>query len=147
MNTPSHSVTVVRTLNASAENLYAAWTNPAYMRMWLAMFVHADVRVGGSYRLENLSGGSRDGFVGEYQILEPGRRILKTFSHTSTEPDTFVDEYLDVKLTPLAASVTELTLTNAWKGQGMSPDEIEGLKRGWWQWLDLLDALFCGIAA
>jgi uncharacterized protein YndB with AHSA1/START domain len=67
---------------------------------------------------------------------------VQTFSHTGTKPNTFVDELVEVTFRPLGPTLTEITLTNGWNGQGMTPEEGETLKEGWSQWLDLLDAIF-----
>ena len=37
-----NAVTIVRVINASADELYAAWTDPALMRRWMATIVEAD---------------------------------------------------------------------------------------------------------
>jgi uncharacterized protein YndB with AHSA1/START domain len=136
---PEHGVTIVRQIAASAEELYAAWTEPAIMRTWLAKIVDADVRIGGSYRIENHDGETVNVHRGEYRVLEPGRRIVMTFRHDATEPGTYEDEYVEVTLRPLGPKLTELTLTNGWNGLGMTDGESDALKDGWNQWVTMLD--------
>jgi uncharacterized protein YndB with AHSA1/START domain len=134
-----HSATIVRVINASVNELYAAWTEPMIMKRWLATVVEADVRVGGKFRIENHEkDGTVNAFTGEYRVLEPGKRIVQTFHHVSAKPGTYEDELLEVKLKPLATGVTELRLINRWKGAAMSDAELESLEAGWSQWLDLL---------
>jgi uncharacterized protein YndB with AHSA1/START domain len=136
-----HSATIVRVINASVNELYAAWTEPMIMKRWLATVVEADVRVGGKFRIENHEkDGTVNAFTGEYRVLEPGKRIVQTFHHVSAKPGTYEDELLEVKLKALAAGVTELRLINSWKGAAMSEAELEALEAGWSQWLDLLIA-------
>ena len=136
-----HSATIVRVINASANELYAAWTEPQIMKRWLATVVEADVRVGGRFRIENHEkDGTVNAFTGEYRVLEPGSRIVQTFHHVSAKPGTYEDELLEVKLKPLATGVTELRLINSWKGSAMSEAELQALEAGWSQWLDLLIA-------
>ena len=134
-----HSATIVRVINASVTELYAAWTEPMIMKRWLATVVEADVRVGGKFRIENHEkDGTINAFTGEYRVLEPGKRIVQTFHHVSAKAGTYEDELLEVKLKPLATGVTELRLINSWKGSAMSEAELEALEAGWSQWLDLL---------
>lgn len=141
MPDPEHSATIVRVINAPVNELYAAWTEPMIMRRWLATVVEADVRVGGTFRIENHEkDGTVNAFTGEYRVLEPGKRIVQTFHHVSAKPGTHEDELLEVKLRALAPSVTELRLINSWKGAAMSDAELEALEAGWAEWLDLLIA-------
>ena len=136
-----HSATIVRVINASVTELYAAWTEPMIMKRWLATVVEADVRVGGQFRIENHEkDGKVNAFTGEYRVLEPGKRIVQTFHHVSAKVGTYEDELLEVKLEPLATGVTELRLINSWKGAAMSEAEVEAFEAGWSQWLELLIA-------
>ena len=135
-----HSATIVRVINASVNELYAAWTEPMIMKRWLATVVEADVRVGGQFRIENHENGRVNAFTGEYRVLEPGKRIVQTFQHVSAKPGTYDDELLEVKLKPIAAGVTELRLVNSWKGAPMGEAELGAFEAGWAQWLDLLIA-------
>jgi uncharacterized protein YndB with AHSA1/START domain len=111
------------------------------MRLWLAKELEADVRVGGRYRIDN---GGENGVLfvhtGEYYVLDPGKRIVMSFRHISTLPDTYVDEYVEVLFRPIEPNLTELTLTNGWDGLGMSDEEAAALRNGWNEWLDLLES-------
>jgi uncharacterized protein YndB with AHSA1/START domain len=134
-----HAVTIVRVVDATPAEVYAAWTEPALMRRWLATVVEADVRVGGRFRLEcHEADGSINAFTGEYLALEPGRRIVKTFVNVATPAGTYQDEQVEVSLRALPDGRTELTLRNGWNGQGPTPDETRGLAQGWNEWIDLL---------
>ena len=136
-----HSFIVTRTVKASVDEAYRAWTDPALMRSWFGTVVEADVRVGGRYRVENHE---PDGQIykhkGEYLVLEPGRRIVKTFVFDGEGFPDFVNLYSDEILTITFRAVgprsTEVTLTNAWNGKGMSAEEKENLAQGWADWLD-----------
>lgn len=135
------SATIVKVINASVNELYAAWTEPQIMKRWLATVVDADVRVGGKFRIENHEkDGTVNAFTGEYKVIEPGQRIVQTFHHESAKSGLYEDELLEVKFKQLAAGVTELRLINSWKGAAMSDEEREALDAGWNQWLDLLIA-------
>ena len=135
-----HAVTIVRVVDATPDEVYAAWTEPALMRRWLATVVEADVRVGGRFRLEcHEEDGSINLFTGEYRALEPGRRIVKTFVNEATPAGAYQDEQVEVILRALPDGRTELTLRNGWNGLGPTPDEVGGLEQGWNAWIDLLD--------
>ena len=146
-NAPANTVVVVRTLDASADNVYAAWTNPTVMRRWLATVVETDLRVGGRYRIAiHEDDGTVNVFTGEYQVLEPGRRIVKTFRHHSAKPGEYVDEFVDVTLRPLGPNRTELTLVNGWTTPSATNQQLEAVKEGFNRWLDLLEAALGQIA-
>ena len=63
MTTPttSHVVHLTRTIKASREAVFRAWTEPEQMKQWMAPegmdlpVVEADVRVGGAYQIQMLS--------------------------------------------------------------------------------------------
>ncbi len=137
---PEHRFRTTRTVKASLADAYAAWTDPGLMRKWFGTVVEAEVRVGGHYRVENHE---PDGNVfkhkGEYLVLEPERRIVKTFVFDGEGFPDYASEYSDETITitfrALGPRSTEVTLTNSWNGKGMSPDELENLGKGWADWL------------
>ncbi|HEX6050586.1 MAG TPA: SRPBCC domain-containing protein [Gemmatimonadaceae bacterium] len=136
-----NALTVVRVINASADELYAAWTDPAIMRRWMATIVDADVRVGGRYRITiHEDDGSVNTFTGEYRVLEPGKRLVKTFRHHSANPGEYEDEYVDVTFRALGPRRTELTLVNGWSGRPVTAEEQDGMREGFRVWLDQLEA-------
>ena len=141
MTTVPHSVTLVRTIAASPETLYAAWTEPDRMRQWYATIVDADVRVGGRYRIElHEADGTANGFTGEYLELTPPSRIAFTFTHHSEKPeDGISDEKVVVTFRPIEPGRTELTLVNSWTGPEFEPSLYEGLRGGWEEWIDRLE--------
>ena len=47
-----HVVTIDRVINASANELYAAWTELPILTRWLAPTLDADIRVGGTFKLD-----------------------------------------------------------------------------------------------
>ena len=140
MDHAEHSVTISWTINASADAIYAAWTEPEIMRTWLAEIVEADVRIGGQYKIENHE---EDGTVnihrGEFRELELGRRVLMTFRHDSTEPGTYVGEFVEVTLRPLGPNQTELTLTNGWNVTPLSDEDADAIRAGWNNWIDMME--------
>lgn len=138
-----HALTTVRIVNASIEAVYAAWTEPTRMRAWLATHVDADVRVGGKYRITvDEADGSHNSFAGEYLVLEPPHRIVKTFSHDESPSRGILDERLEVTLRALGSKRTELTLVDAWSGDALGAEERLGGLKGWSEWVDLLEKTF-----
>ncbi len=141
MTEQMNAVTIVRVINASADDLYAAWTDPSIMRRWMATIVEADVQVGGRYRITiHEDDGSVNTFTGEYRVLEPGRRLVKTFRHHSAKPGEYEDEYVDVSFRALGPRRTELTLVNGWSGRPATAEELDGVREGFRIWLDQLEA-------
>lgn len=136
----THSFQIVRTVKASAEEAYAAWTDPVLMRRWFGTVVEADVRVGGQYRVENHEA---DGQIykhkGEYRVLEPGRRIVMTFTFDGDQSGyagLYSDEIITIQFRSLAPQLTEVTLINSWNGKGMNDEEKQRLDEGWGDWFD-----------
>jgi uncharacterized protein YndB with AHSA1/START domain len=147
MRTPEQSTTVTRVFDASADTLYAAWTDPKIMERWMAQTVEADVRVGGRYRNELDAGGASFVHTGEYVALEPGRRIVQTFhaGPAGSMPEAagaHTNEFLDIQLRPLGLSQTELTLTDGWDGEALDEEGEQAAKQAWNGWLDQLQKLF-----
>ena len=143
MSRPEHVVSVTRVIDAPAEAVYAAWTDPAIMQRWMARKVEADVRVGGRYRNE-VDAGEAGTFVhtGEYLVLDPGRRIVQTFGVESEAESPYRDERLEVTLRPLEPGRTELTLSDGWDGPGLDDADEAAATAAWSAWLDDLAKVF-----
>ena len=143
MSSPDHAVSVTRVIDAPADAVYAAWTDPATMQRWMARNVEADVRVGGRYRNE-VDASEAGTFVhtGEYLVLEPGRRIVQTFGVDSAEASPYRDERLEVTLRPLGPERTELTLIDGWDGPGLDEADEAATRQAWSGWIDELVKLF-----
>lgn len=146
MPSPQHTLTLVRTIEAPAALIYAAWTEPRVMRGWLARRVEADVRVGGRYRIENLlEDGSVFGFHGEYLELDPDRRIVQSFLGDEAEPE-IQDPFIEVTLRPADGFSTELTLSYCWDGKALDAQARADVLDGWSSWLDQLDDMFAQLS-
>lgn len=139
-----HRVTVVRTIAASREAIYAAWTEPEKMRQWSATVVDADVRVGGRYRIElHEDDGAVNGFTGEYLELTPPTRVAFTLTHNSQTPeDRISDEKVEVTFREVEPGRTELTLVNSWTGPEFEPSYYDELRSGWEEWVNRLEKVF-----
>ena len=141
MPDPTHSITMIRTVNAPVDAVYAAWTEPDRMARWVGE-VEADVRPGGRYRFESDAGdGNTFVFTGEYLALEPGHRVRQTFlAGEADTPNPYPNEFIEVRLRELPEARTELTFLNGWDGEAIGEDGVEAAKAGWNQWLDLMEA-------
>src|SRR4051794_30654199 len=119
MQTPVESLTLVRTLQASAQEVFKAWTDPEWIQRWMSSpsggsttLAEVDARIGGHYRLETKT---PDGQVhvttGIYQEMEPGRRLVQTWIYQGPFTDFVGHEtLLTVELQELEPGLTELTL-------------------------------------
>lgn len=137
------TVQLHRVLRAPAERIYRAFLAPEAMVKWLpphgftGKVEHADMRVGGSYRMSftNFSTGSTHSFGGTYVELVPNERIRYTDRFDS--PGLPGDMQVEVSLSPCVAG-TELKIIQ----QGI-PDAIpvEFCYLGWQESLTLLAQL------
>lgn len=137
------TVQLHRVLRAPAERIYRAFLAPEAMVKWLpphgftGKVEHADMRVGGSYRMSftNFSTGSSHSFGGTYVELVPNERIRYTDRFDS--PGLPGDMQVEVSLSPCVAG-TELKIVQ----QGI-PDAIpvEFCYLGWQESLTLLAQL------
>jgi uncharacterized protein YndB with AHSA1/START domain len=119
MEAPTEKLKITRTLRASRQRVFRAWTEPELMMRW---FVEGDadmtrcdidLREGGTYRLEGLVGDKRWTIWGSYLEVRPPERLVYTWTwkHDAglgeSEGDTLVTvEFRD------RGSDTELVLTH-----------------------------------
>ncbi|MFN0253472.1 MAG: SRPBCC domain-containing protein [Kofleriaceae bacterium] len=132
---PEHVVRIERVINASANELYAAWTETPILTRWLAPTLEADVRVGGAFKLDLFpSDGGAKVITGKYDLLQQGHLIDMTF--VSDAPGERTNERLVVQFYP-QGSLTRLGVTLSWDG---SPQDGPALQRAWKARLDRLCA-------
>ena len=86
---------ITRTLPASPERVWHAFTDPAALTAWfwphLAAVVEVDLRVGGGYRITATKGPTYDfGISGEYVSLEPPHRLAFTWRWHGEPAQTLV---------------------------------------------------------
>jgi uncharacterized protein YndB with AHSA1/START domain len=131
-------IRIERTIAASPERVYAAWTDPALMNRWfcpnpaMALDVTADVVVGGTYRVD--MGEGRHVAEGTYTELVPPRVVAFTWRWTTADdPVTQVR----VELEPTATG-THLVLVQT----GLADlEDAKGHREGWELSLDRLPAV------
>jgi uncharacterized protein YndB with AHSA1/START domain len=149
MDTCENSVSLVRIINAPVEAVFAAWTDAALMRHWLApepsertaIEVDAEPRVGGRYRIVVIGPGDLLVTAGEYRELVPGKRLVMTWS--CSEPLVSSQDattLITVEMRAREARSTEMTLAHS----GVAPGDERGLREGWTASLDRLEAVLAG---
>jgi len=80
------TLVVRKTIRASAERLFTAWTDPAQLKLWWGprgvrcTGAEVDLRIGGRYRIANQFPDGRILWItGEYQSIEPPRKLVYTW--------------------------------------------------------------------
>lgn len=137
-------LTLRRTIEAPVETVYAAWTDPALLRRWLApgetavARAVAEVAVGGTFLIEMRG---KDGgkwlTSGLYREVIPNRRLVHTWRWEGSD----VESLVTVELEPVSPGTTRLTLTHSRFAEAEARDEHE---RGWTGCLAKLEALYAG---
>jgi uncharacterized protein YndB with AHSA1/START domain len=136
------SLTLKRRLNAPAEKVYAAWTDPEKIVKWFGpdsgpvTKAEIDLRVGGSY---NIGFHTQDGEYhqvgGVYREVVPNERLVFTWAwHTTKERESLVT----ITVKPDGAG-SMLTLLHE---KFFDEAARDGHKRGWSGSLDKLEKLF-----
>jgi uncharacterized protein YndB with AHSA1/START domain len=137
------SITIVRTFAAPVADVFAAWTDAATLREWLApdpcvvLEATADPRLGGSYRIVVRDPmGQTHVTTGEYREIERDRRIVKTWVY---EGPFHADRYptlLTVDFRATGPWSTEITLR---QDQLLTHEDREGNREGWRLCFEKLD--------
>jgi uncharacterized protein YndB with AHSA1/START domain len=147
MTTPTTSrvVHLTRTIKASREEVFRAWTEPEQMKHWVAPegmeipVVEADVRVGGAYRIQMRSPeGEVYTAFGKYREITPPERLVYTWSWKE-EPHSDIGETVVTVTLEDADGATAVTLHH----EGFPTEERrEGHEQGWTSCLTRLEQRF-----
>ncbi len=139
---------VRRTIGASAERLFEAWTTPAQLRQWWGPAgvrcseAQVDLRVGGHYFIDNtLPDGSVLRIEGEFERVSPPRQLVYTWRMAPTP--TATDERVTVTFSPCEGG-TEVSVLHERIASTEARDRHE---HGWLGCLDGLVELVDGAAA
>ncbi len=137
------SLSIVRTIKASPQKVFAAWTEPKTLKQWMSpspdmdvAIAETDLRIGGRYRIVMREKDGKEHRVGGvYREILPHERIVFTWAwESSPEEETLVT----IELRSLGA-VTELTLTHA----RFATDKARDMhNHGWAGCLNRLETLF-----
>jgi uncharacterized protein YndB with AHSA1/START domain len=139
------TITLVRTFAAPAAEVFAAWTDPAMLRQWLApapceiLEASADARPGGRYRIVVVDpAGGRHVTSGEYRELVPARRLVKTWVYEGPGAPAPYPTLLTVDFRETGPRTTEVTLR---QDQLLTREDREGNREGWRLCFEKLDRL------
>ena len=85
---PNTVLEMRRTIRASREKAFEAWTDPGQLRQWFAV-AEVDLRVGGRYRLGMKAPGDNPLLVvgGVYREILPPERLVFTWQWESADPN------------------------------------------------------------
>jgi uncharacterized protein YndB with AHSA1/START domain len=136
------SLTLKRRLNAPADKVYAAWTDPEKIVHWFgpanavgkSVRAEMDVRVGGRYRMRfKTDDGESHEVGGQYKEVMPNERLVFSWAwHSTPERESQV-----TVLTKAEGKGTLLTLKHE---QFFDQAAADGHKRGWTGTLEKLAA-------
>lgn len=139
------SLRIERSFEASAEEVFDAWTSPEVMRRWLhcgpdwdTPVADVDLRLGGAVRIVmRRPDGRTAGAHGEYTLIERPHRLVMTW--------TFDEAPSNQQLIELEFSQDGATTTVVMINRDISTDERrESQDEGWRACLDELDRLLRG---
>jgi uncharacterized protein YndB with AHSA1/START domain len=139
------ALSLVRTIKAPPEKVFAAWTEPKTLKKWMSpteqmevTVAETDLRIGGRYRIVMREADGKEHRVGGVykEIAKPGRLAFTWGWEGSTNPDTLVTLELRKK-----GASTELTLTHSQFADDGTRDHHN---TGWMGCIGRLEVLFAG---
>lgn len=105
------SITLTRTIEAPADELFAAWTDPALLEQWQAEHAEFEPFEGGAFRFETSDDDDPDVshvVTGTVVAFEQDRRLVEIWRYQN---DDEIDETtLVVTFRPISDDRTEITL-------------------------------------
>lgn len=137
------SLSLVRTIRAPPEKVFAAWTDPKTLKKWMSptkemevAVAETDLRVGGSYRIVMREPDGKEHRVGGiYKVIEKFKKIAFTWGWDGS-PDAAT--LVTVELRKNGAD-TELTLTHS----KFTDDKTRDMhNQGWMGCIGRLEVLF-----
>ena len=143
--TKNFSLEVERLIEASRDQVYTAWTDPAQMKQWFGpenvqtRDLIADARVGGTFRWDLTNSEGEDmTILGEYRELQPGKKIVFTWQWADDEDWENHISIVRLELND-AEGGTNLRLTHE---QLPNEESRDGHRQGWNSTLNKLERLF-----
>lgn len=142
-----HSVTLDRTIHASPEDVFDAWTNPEHVRRWACPEgatiddAEVDLRVGGRFhiRMRGPEGETYTAF-GTYRDVQPPRRLVYTWDWEEKEHQVG-ETLVEVEFKGQGDGRTRVVLTHS----GFpSREAADGHEQGWASCWDKLSKLLEG---
>lgn len=104
----SLSLVIRRLIEAPAETLFDAWTDPMQLKDWwgpagvICTGAEVDLRAGGRYRIANLMpDGKTIWILGEFETIERPRRLVYSWR---VDPGSAAAERVDIRFVPRGAN-------------------------------------------
>jgi uncharacterized protein YndB with AHSA1/START domain len=133
VQTEKDRLTIIRVFNATPEELWDLWTNPALLDQWFRPNTseyktksEVDARIGGRYRIAMTHDDHTDTVVGTFKELQKPHKLIYSW-HWQNEP---ADEVSEVSITfqPLPEGGTKLILDH---DRLSGPESVKGHTEGW----------------
>lgn len=138
---PVPTLVVRRTINASPERVFEAWTRPEHLVAWWGprpvrcAAAEVDLRVGGRYRIDNdLPDGTRLAIEGEFRTVDSPHALVYTWK-VGAEPESLVA----VRFEPRGRAATEVVIVHE---RIATPAIRDSHTKGWDGCLDGLTLYF-----
>jgi uncharacterized protein YndB with AHSA1/START domain len=138
-------VRIERTFDASAADVFDAWTSPEVMRRWLhcgpdweTPTAEVDLRLGGRVRVVmRMPDGTEAGMGGEYTLIDRPRRLVMTWTF---DDDPSHEQLIELSFTESEGSTTVLLVNS----RIPSGDRRDGQDEGWNACVDELGRALAG---
>jgi uncharacterized protein YndB with AHSA1/START domain len=139
---PAEPLLLMRTLNATCEEVFRAWTKPEAMARWFApsddyalVVPELDLKVGGRYQIDmHHSNGAIYRVTGDYREIDAPRRLAFSWRWLHKDMD---ETLVIIELRPVG-TMTELVLTHG----GLWGDAANTHEEGWRGCFDRLERFF-----
>ncbi len=151
--TPTKQLVVERTITASPERVFDAFTDPVQLQKWwwpkgfTCPAAEVDLRVGGTYRLAMEWPGfiaAEQQFshrmVGEYYVIERPRRLVMSGRAVNDEQGELFATLIEVTFEARGAG-TALTMRQSYFEPMPPAEAMGGAEQGWAEQLDKLQRL------
>jgi uncharacterized protein YndB with AHSA1/START domain len=140
---PGYVLEIERTFDATAEEVFEAWTSEEVLRRWFhadpewdTPTAEVDLRVGGRLRLvmRDPTAGEDHGASGEYTVVDPPRRLAFTWSWDDQDSERQLIELEFIE----RDGATTVRMTS----HGIATEERRATHReGWGVCFDILDGV------
>lgn len=138
-------VRIERTFDASAEEVFDAWTSPEVMRRWLhcgpdweTPTAEVDLRVGGRVRVVmRMPDGNEAGMGGEYTLIERPHRLVMTWTF---DDDPSNEQLIELSFTEADGSTTVRMVNSRISAR----ERRESQDQGWNGCVDELERALAG---
>jgi uncharacterized protein YndB with AHSA1/START domain len=150
---PTKELVIERTLNASPERVFDAFTDPAQLTQWwwpngfTCPAAEVDLRVGGTYRIAMKWPGSIPAeqqfshyMGGEYYEIDRPRRLVMSGRAVNDEEGELFATLIEVTLEPCEGG-TALTMRQSYFEPMPPAQALAGAEQGWFEQLDKLERL------